>query len=204
MVTVAGLIENLLYGFPDAVCAGFRRKLDPGSMVGNLRRIVALVPSHGHTHHGHAMGQGAHDRSVSGMGDHAIRVREYLGMRSVLDDLHIVRNAEDFIFHRDSKRHQSAYIQLRQGIDANWPLASVLDRLAVALPDDTWLDRFEVNGDQIRVTGLTSNAADLMARVSKQPDFADVRATAATVRDETQNKERFGFEMRWRGRVVKP
>ena len=105
----------------------------------------------------------------------------------------------------DELRQQSQVAQnLRQGIDANWPLASVLDRLAVALPDDTWLDRFEVNGDQIRVTGLTSNAADLMARVSKQPDFADVRATAATVRDETQNKERFGFEMRWRGRVTKP
>ena len=105
----------------------------------------------------------------------------------------------------DELRQQSQVAQnLRQGIDANWPLASVLDRLAVALPDDTWLDRFEINGDQIRVTGLTSNAADLMARVSKQPDFADVRATAATVRDETQNKERFGFEMRWRGRVTKP
>ncbi len=52
------------------------------------------------------------------MGDHAIRVREYLRMRGILHDLHIVRNAEDFIFHGDSKRHQAPHIQLRQGIDA--------------------------------------------------------------------------------------
>ncbi|QTD45046.1 PilN domain-containing protein [Ottowia testudinis] len=104
----------------------------------------------------------------------------------------------------DELRQQARVAQeLRQSIDHSLPLASVLDRLAVALPDDTWLDRFEVNGDQIRISGLTSNAADLMARVSKQPDFAEVRATAATVRDDAQNKERFGFEMRWRGGVSK-
>ncbi len=54
---------------------------------------------------------------MPGMGDHAIRVQEHLRMRGILDDLHIVRNAEDLIFHRDSKRHQSPHIQLRQGLD---------------------------------------------------------------------------------------
>ena len=88
--------------------------------------------------------------------------------------------------------------ELKLGMASNVPLASVLEVLAVALPDDTWLDRVEINGKEIRIMGLTGNAADLLTRLGRQPTLADVRATAANVRDGSLNKERFTFEMRWR------
>ncbi len=99
----------------------------------------------------------------------------------------------------DELRSQAAVVdELGQDIGRSLPLASVLDRLAQALPDDTWLDRCEASDDLIRITGLTGNAADLIAGLGRQPDFADVRTTSATVRDERQGKERFAVELRWR------
>lgn len=107
----------------------------------------------------------------------------------------------------DELRRQSDIAQeLRQSINADLPLASVVNGLSAAVPEDTWLDRIEINGNEIRVTGLTSNATELVAHLARQPGFADVRATAANVRDGSLNKERFTFEMRWKneGEGAKP
>lgn len=94
--------------------------------------------------------------------------------------------------------------ELSKSISDDVPLASLVDRLSVALPDDAWLDRIEVNGRDIRVMGLTGNANELLAQLGRQPDLADARATGANVRDNTLNKERFTFEMRWRADGAKP
>ena len=79
------------------------------------------------------------------------------------------------------------------------PHASVVEALSAALPDDTWLDRIDINGAEIKIQGMTGNANDLVARLGKNQAFEDVRSTAASVRDSALNKERFTFEMRWRG-----
>ena len=63
--------------------------------------------------------------------------------------------------------------ELRKSIAADVPLASVVEGLSAGLPGDTWLDRIEVNGHEVRITGLTSNATELIAHLSKQPGFAD-------------------------------
>ena len=104
----------------------------------------------------------------------------------------------------DQLRSQTTVVdELRQDVEGSLPLASVLDRLAQALPDDTWLDRCEASGDRIRISGFTGNAADLIALLGRQPDFSDVRTTSATVRDERQGKERFAVELRWRSGAAK-
>lgn len=88
--------------------------------------------------------------------------------------------------------------ELRQGLQQSLPLASAVDALSQALPDDTWLDRIDISGNEIRISGLTGNAAELAAQLGRQPQFADTKATVASVRDNSLNKERFTFEMRWR------
>ncbi len=99
----------------------------------------------------------------------------------------------------DELRQQAALgEELRQGLQQNLPLASAVDALSQALPDDTWLDRIDINGNEIRISGLTGNAAELAAQLGRQPQFADTKATVASVRDNSLNKERFTFEMRWR------
>ena len=105
----------------------------------------------------------------------------------------------------DELRQQAQLAQeLQQSMSTVPPLASVVDRLSEALPDDASLDRIEVNNNEIRIAGLTGNATELIAHLGRHPAFAEVRATVANVRDNTLNKERFTFEMRWRGEGVKP
>jgi general secretion pathway protein L len=105
----------------------------------------------------------------------------------------------------DELRRQAAVAEeLRKNINIDMPLASAIEGLSVALPGDSWLDRIEINGSEIRISGLTSNATELIAHLGRQPGLAEVRATGANVRDGTLNKERFTFEMRWRGEESKP
>ncbi|MGP1691120.1 MAG: PilN domain-containing protein [Giesbergeria sp.] len=87
--------------------------------------------------------------------------------------------------------------ELAKSIGTDLPLASLIERLSAALPDEAWLDRIEVNGREIRITGLTGNANELLGQLGRQPGLADARATGANVRDNALNKERFTFEMRW-------
>lgn len=100
----------------------------------------------------------------------------------------------------DELRGQAAMAdELRKSVATDMPLASVVDGLSEAIPSDTWLDRIEVNGLDIKITGLTSNATELIGQIARQPGFTDVRSTAANVRDSVLNKERFTIELRWRG-----
>ncbi len=96
--------------------------------------------------------------------------------------------------------HQLA--KLSEALDADrqhsLPAASAIERLAATLPTDAWLDRWEASDRQVRMMGLATDATELMARLSKVPEFAEVRTTAPTVRDEGQNRERFSFEFTWR------
>lgn len=105
----------------------------------------------------------------------------------------------------DELRRQAGIAEeLRKSVATDLPLASVVEGLSTALPADTWLDRIEINGDEIRITGLTSNATELIAHLTRQPGLTDIRATGANVRDGALNKERFTLEMRWKGEGAKP
>ncbi|MCW8166900.1 PilN domain-containing protein [Verminephrobacter aporrectodeae] len=105
----------------------------------------------------------------------------------------------------DELRRQAALAQeLRKNLGTDLPLASVIDALSEAIPADAWLDRVEISGNAIRIVGLTGDAGALIAQLGRQSAFSDVHATAATVRDATVNKERFIFELRWRGAGAAP
>lgn len=110
-------------------------------------------------------------------------------IRANLDDLRL--NAE-----LASELHASMVLDL--------PLASAVEVLSQALPDDTWLDRIDINGREIKISGMTANSTDLLALLARHPSLSDVRASVASVRDATLNKERFTFEMRWRNEEVRP
>lgn len=100
----------------------------------------------------------------------------------------------------DELRQQASVAEsLRQAAaSADLPLASVIEALSEALPDDSWLERVEISGNDIRITGVAGNAGDLAARLGRHGGFVEVRASAASVRDNALGKERFTFEMRWR------
>lgn len=100
----------------------------------------------------------------------------------------------------DALRAQAQVVEeIRSGHASAVPAATIVDALAAALPDDTVLDRIDISGRDIRITGLTPNATDLLSRVAGNALFSDAKAPHAAVRDGATNKERFTFELRWKG-----
>lgn len=100
--------------------------------------------------------------------------------------------------------HADLANELHASMGVDLPLASVIEALSQTLPDDTWLDRIDLNGREIKISGMTANATDLLALLARNPSLSDVRASVASVRDAALNKERFTFEMRWRIEESKP
>lgn len=86
---------------------------------------------------------------------------------------------------------------VNKGFGSSAPLADVLELLSIHMPDDTWLDRLEVSGTEIRISGATADTTSLVSKLSAQVAFAGVRPTSPSVRDAAVNKERFSLEMHW-------
>jgi general secretion pathway protein L len=61
------------------------------------------------------------------------------------------------------------------------PLA-VLDLVTQAVPDDTWLQRLQLQGARVTISGQTPNTAALMNRLSSQPQVREVKAPAPATR----------------------
>jgi general secretion pathway protein L len=100
----------------------------------------------------------------------------------------------------DTLRNSAQVLEeVRTGIGTAIPVAHLLDILASSLPDDTVLERLDVNGAEIRIAGLTANATDLLSHLSKNPNFSSTKASNAAVRENSTNKERFTFELRLKG-----
>lgn len=69
-------------------------------------------------------------------------------------------------------QHLSGYVEL--------PL--LLDRLTRVFPDDAYLSRLEVSGQQVRLAGFSSNAAGLIETLGSQSGFSDLRTPTAISR----------------------
>ena len=59
----------------------------------------------------------------------------------------------------------------------------LVDAIAAALPDDTFLRRLEIGADRVRLVGLSANAPALIARVDAIAALGDVAFAAPVVRD---------------------
>jgi general secretion pathway protein L len=73
------------------------------------------------------------------------------------------------------------------------PLVAI-DMLTQLIPDDTWLQRVQAQGNRFTLTGQTPNAAALMNTLSSNPGLRDVRAPSAATRSSGTNRESFVVE----------
>lgn len=87
---------------------------------------------------------------------------------------------------------QLAAIRDHQRVGAD--VVTVLARLTNLLPDDAHLTRLEVNGDQVRFSGVAANAANLVDTLGGNGDFRDVRTPTAISRT-SDGKETFTVEL---------
>lgn len=75
----------------------------------------------------------------------------------------------------------------------------VLDRLTALLPDDTYLDQFNVVGREIEIEGTTRASAQLVHLLESAPMFAKVTYVSPVTRDPVSGAERFHFSIQYAG-----
>lgn len=82
------------------------------------------------------------------------------------------------------------------------PLA-VLDLVTQAVPDDTWLQRLQLQGARVTISGQTPNTASLMNRLSSQPQVREVKAPAPATR-ALGGRENFTVEFTLAPEALRP
>jgi general secretion pathway protein L len=80
---------------------------------------------------------------------------------------------------------------------------SVLDLVTQAVPDDSWLQRLQLQGARVTLSGQTPNAAALMNRLSSQPQVREVKAPAPATR-AMGGRENFTIEFSLAPEALRP
>jgi general secretion pathway protein L len=84
------------------------------------------------------------------------------------------------------------------------PLA-VVDLLTRLIPDDTFVQRLQVQGAKVTISGQTPNTAALMNTLSGHPDVRDVRSPAAATRAMGgSGRENFTIELNLSPAALQP
>jgi general secretion pathway protein L len=74
-----------------------------------------------------------------------------------------------------------------------------LDKLSLALPDDTWLSELQLNNEgQLRVTGTSQNVASLVPQIEAAGIFSDATFFSPTTRLQGGEGDRFHLQMKLR------
>lgn len=69
----------------------------------------------------------------------------------------------------------------------------ILDELTRLIPDDTWLNRFELEGRELRIQGESSNTSQLIGLLEQASMFTGVSFTSPVTINPRSNKERFSL-----------
>lgn len=75
-------------------------------------------------------------------------------------------------------------------------LVEVLEDLSARLPDDTYLQRFEVRQNEVRLFGLSATASNLIRQLEESPLLEDARFESSITRDVASGRERFSIVAR--------
>lgn len=70
-------------------------------------------------------------------------------------------------------------------------MVEIIDELSRRLPDNTFLEKVSVEGDQLLVMGLSSEAPRLVQRLEGSPLWTSVKLSGAVNPDAIRNKDRF-------------
>lgn len=103
----------------------------------------------------------------------------------------LVREREELV--KSSEQTTELKTLLAQRVD---PLR-VMNLLTKTLADDTVLDRFQVEGRTVRISGQTTNAAAIMQQLGALPEIAAVKAPVAATKPLGAAKESFQIEFTW-------
>lgn len=79
----------------------------------------------------------------------------------------------------------------------NAPPARIIDALSASLGDDTYLTALRIEGARVVLDGQTTNAAQLMQELGRQPGILEVTAPVPATRPFGSGKDNFKIEFRF-------
>lgn len=71
----------------------------------------------------------------------------------------------------------------------------LLDSIAAALPEDSWLEGLAYDGKQISLVGLSRSSDGLVSRLEAIPGITSARVVSSMARDNRLNADRFRIEL---------
>lgn len=71
---------------------------------------------------------------------------------------------------------------------------NIIDELTRIIPEHTWLSRLDINDDNIRLTGESANASELIGVIDASSRFHNVRFTSPVTSNPRTSKDRFSIE----------
>lgn len=134
----------------------------------------------------------------------------YVQRESLLDSLNgeVVKakaRAEKVVALRKKlDQHVAERIFLSVKKQSKPPVLVVLDELAQRLPDDTWLNSFEMRGSENEVGGYSGAASDLIKIVADLPLFEKPAFRSPVTRDPVSNSEQFNMSFQIKPAESKP
>ena len=76
---------------------------------------------------------------------------------------------------------------------------AVLDEICRILPDDTWLFRLRLTGDEVQTFGYSAGASNLIGPIEELPLFRNPQFLAPLMRDQRVEAERFHIAFQLEG-----
>jgi len=70
----------------------------------------------------------------------------------------------------------------------------LIEDLSKLLSDDEWVSELRIRGNAVQISGEGANVSKLLQTLGEQPDYKEVKATAASVKNG--NRESFSFEFK--------
>lgn len=101
-------------------------------------------------------------------------------------------------------RTQADLEALRQLAGEHVEALAVVELVTQLVPDDTWLQRLQVQGSRVSIAGQTPNTAALMNTLSGHPGVRDVKAPAAATRSMEAGRENFNVEWTLSPELLRP
>ncbi|WP_432695485.1 PilN domain-containing protein [Marinobacterium sp. YM272] len=107
--------------------------------------------------------------------------------QAIRSEIELMESGGQFIYERKTTRPATIVL---------------LDELTRRLPDSTWLSRFELEGDELRVQGESNSASGLISLLEESPLLEQVSFTSPVTINPRSRKERFSLTAQVQGEVA--
>lgn len=115
--------------------------------------------------------------------------------REIASEQPLARQASDLQTKIEARRAQLTLIPAKTQEPR---MVEIIDNLSKSLPDNTWIFRFEANGDAVRISGYSSAAFSLLDAIGKVPIFKDIAFSSPVVQGPSQKLDRFEISFKVR------